>query len=73
MAQYVLNKNQQPNGDFEVHNQTDGCGWLPAPESQVPLGTHHTCHSAITAAKAQLPQYSRVNGCVHCSPACHTT
>ena len=71
MAQYVLNRNQQPNGDYEVHKAP--CEWMPAAENQIPLGDHHTCHSAVTAAKSQLPALARVNGCVHCSPACHTT
>lgn len=69
MAQYIVNSNEQPNGDHEVH-RTDTCTRLPNHENRVPLGYHATCHSAVLAARRV---YSQSNGCYYCSPSCHTT
>ena len=68
MASYYVNKNAQPNGDHEVH--TTGCAWLPKKENQIYLGDFISCHPAV--AEARNKHYRQVNGCVHCSSACHT-
>ena len=67
MAYYYVNKNEQGNGDHEVHN--GGCSWLPKVENRIYLGSFTTCGPAITEARKH---YSQVNGCAHCSSLCHT-
>ena len=64
---YYVNDNSQSNGDHEVH--TSNCSWLKLVVSKTDLGEHASCGPAV--AKAQL-LYPTANGCVHCSPACHT-
>lgn len=44
MPRFIINHNAQPNGDHEVHNTSTGCSYMPAPENQIDLGTHVTCH-----------------------------
>ena len=68
MAAYYVNKNAQSNGDHEVHKS--GCSWMPKVENRIYLGDFAGCHSAVQAARSH---YSQVNGCAHCSPACHTS
>ncbi|WP_313329527.1 hypothetical protein [Comamonas sp.] len=72
MARFILNKNQQANGDFEVHNKTTGCSYMPSPENQVDLGEHISCHGAVLLAKQNWPT-ARINGCYYCCRSCHTT
>ena len=67
MDTYYVNSNAQPNGDHEVHKA--GCRWLPEANNRVYLGAFDGCLPAVLAARAY---YGQVNGCVHCSPACHT-
>lgn len=67
MAIYCVNRQEQANGDHEVHKQ--GCHVWPAPQNALDLGEHPDCHSAVRAAKKH---YSQVNGCVHCARPCHT-
>ena len=67
MARYYVNKNAQANGDHEVH--TTGCSWLPKPENRIYLGTFDSCYPAVQEARKH---YTQVNGCFHCSKACHT-
>lgn len=74
MQRFILNKNQQANGDYEVHNRTTGCDWMPAPENQIDLGYHPSCHSAVQDAKQRYPgAASGINGCAYCAPSCHTS
>ncbi|WP_275946148.1 hypothetical protein [Vibrio metschnikovii] len=40
MPNYIINKNQQANGDHEIHNTTSGCSFMPNAENQVSLGAH---------------------------------
>jgi len=72
MDKYILNKNQQANGDYEVHNITTGCGYMPNIENQIDLGSHQTCHQAVSEAKRRWSS-GRVNGCYYCCRACHTS
>ncbi|WP_421918863.1 hypothetical protein [Marinifilum sp.] len=64
MPRYYVNKNQQPNGDHEVHKE--GCSWMPF--DKIDLGIHSGCASAVAAAKNY---YSTADGCAHCCEACH--
>ena len=73
MQRFILNRNQQPNGDNEVHNTTTGCSWMPELASQIDLGYHLDCRGAVAAAKNNYPFFKRINGCAYCCPACHTT
>ena len=68
MPYYYVNKNQQANGDHEVHD--GGCSWLPKSENRIYLGNFTTCGPAVTEARKY---YGQVNGCAHCSPLCHTS
>lgn len=72
MPRFILNQNQQPNGDNEVHNATTGCNWIPAPQSQINLDDYPSCHGAVAHAKARYGN-ACINGCVHCCTACHTS
>jgi hypothetical protein len=73
MSKFIINKNRQPNGDYEVHDATTGCQYMPAPENQIDLGYHPSCHGAVAEAKRRWPSEGRINGCFFCCPACHTT
>ena len=66
MPNYCVNKNEQSNGDHEVHEQ--GCTYWPY--SRVDLGWHANCHSAVAEAKKH---YRKSNGCYWCCRPCHTT
>ena len=68
MSRYYVNKNQQSNGDHEVH--TTGCSYLPHIENRVYLGDFQSCVQAVRKAREY---YLKVNGCYFCSNACHTT
>ena len=68
MAYYYVNKNAQENGDHEVH--TTGCRWLPKSENRTYLGDFTSCTPAVAKAREH---YTKVNGCYHCSLACHTS
>lgn len=72
MARFIINRNAQPNGDHEVHNATTGCTFMPAPENQIDLGTHASCHGAVSLAKQRCPG-NRINGCYYCCNACHAS
>lgn len=72
MADYIINKNPQPNGDYEVHNATTGCSYMPKPENQIALGYHLSCEGAVFAARNNWPN-SRINGCYYCCNPCHTS
>lgn len=72
MPNYVINKNQQANGDHEVHDITNGCSYMPASENQISLGYHPSCQSAVLDAKRRWPGY-RINGCYYCCKPCHTS
>lgn len=70
--QYILNRNIQPNGDYEVHNLSSGCSWIPLPQNQINLGNHPSCKEAVVYAKSQNPNV-KINGCKYCCGACHTS
>lgn len=64
---YVNDTPQRDSGDHEVHRE--GCYWLGLANNTTPLGDHPSCFEAVVAAGFH---YHQVNGCAHCSPACHT-
>ncbi|MGB4401027.1 MAG: hypothetical protein WBJ10_16765 [Daejeonella sp.] len=66
---YVLNLNQQSNGDYEVHKA--GCYYFPK-SNYDELGNHYGCSSAVAEAKRKHP-YKQINGCKTCAEACHTS
>ena len=68
----MINKNQQQNGDYEGHNTTTGCSFMPLVANQVALGVHTDCASAVRKAKETWPN-ARINGCYYCCRACHTS
>ncbi|MEA2016622.1 MAG: hypothetical protein U9O59_08005 [Actinomycetota bacterium] len=67
MPDYYVNKQEQENGDHEVHEYN--CSWLPKEENRKYLGYFSDCHDAVRKAKER---YSQSNGCKYCCPACHT-
>ena len=68
-AYYRLNLNQQSNGDYEVHE--DSCRYYPT-QNYDSLGYYSSCTPAVAEAKKKHP-YKKINGCVHCANACHTS
>jgi len=72
MPKFVINKNQQSNGDYEIHNATTGCSFMPNPENQIDLGYHNNCQEAVSYAKRQYPN-KKINGCYYCCRPCHTS
>ncbi|HEX8193783.1 MAG TPA: hypothetical protein VF552_12875 [Allosphingosinicella sp.] len=67
MASYYVNRNQQANGDHEVH--VTGCRYFPSLNGQY-LGEFDSCGPAVTEARRYYP---RANGCATCCSACHTS
>lgn len=67
MSKYYVNKNEQANGDHEVHK--DGCYWLTLVQDKEYLGEFSGCRGAV--AKARGRGYN-ANGCIHCCLLCHT-
>jgi hypothetical protein len=72
MQEYIINNNEQPNGDHEVHNASTGCSFMPNIENQIKLGYHANCHEAVAKAKGAWPT-DRINGCYYCCTPCHTS
>jgi len=72
MPHYIINRNQQSNGDYEVHDKQAGCKYMPNTENEIDLGWHSSCHGAVAFAKQKLP-YKKINGCFYCCNACHTS
>ncbi|AFL79711.1 hypothetical protein Aeqsu_0185 [Aequorivita sublithincola DSM 14238] len=68
MATYYVNKQEQSNGDHEVH--TSNCRYLPSSENRKHLGEFSNCKEAVAEAKKT---YSQSNGCYTCSRDCHTS
>jgi hypothetical protein len=69
---YYINKNQQSNGDYEVHESS--CLYLPSAENRIYLGSFYSCKEAVDEAKRRFPsQKNDINGCYYCSKACHTS
>ena len=69
MASYYVNKNQQLNGDHEVHKE--GCSYMPNVENRIYLGEYSSCQPAVQKGKRE--HFYQVNGCYYCAYACHTS
>ncbi len=69
LTKYYINNNPQQNNDHEVHRE--GCPWMPEFKNRTCLGAFPTCHQAVEAAKGWGDPFA--DGCVHCSPECHTS
>lgn len=69
MARYIVNKNEQANGDHEVHRDDGSCGHMPDTGNRLYIGDFTSCAPAVTKAKQTYPQS---NGCYYCCEACHT-
>ena len=54
MPKFYINKNQQPSGDYEVH-QENICDHAPNIENRIPLGTFNHCNDALQEAKRRFP------------------
>jgi hypothetical protein len=72
MQSFVINKNVQANGDYEVHNTTTGCRFMPLLENQISLGNHLTCTGAVASARTTWAN-EQINGCYYCCNPCHTS
>lgn len=68
VTDYYVNKNEQANGDHEVHTST--CMYLPSVSNRLYLGNFTNCSDAVREAKKT---YRQSNGCYTCSRACHTS
>lgn len=69
MAKYYINKNQQFNGDHEVHRED--CLYIHNPDNYFYLGDFLSSHSAVARAKILFPKWY-INGCAFCCPESHT-
>ena len=69
MAKYIINKNVQPTGENEVHEESV-CNHLPLSENRILVGYFDSCRLAIAAAKTKWPS-NTIDGCAYCT-ACHT-
>lgn len=71
MLDYYINRNQQPNGDYEVHRY--GCDHGALPANQVYLGKFNNGVEAVAAAKQRFPnEAATINGCAYCNPEANT-
>lgn len=70
MPNYIVNRNAQSNGDYEVHDLSRATSCLPNEVNRVALGNHLNCGSAVQAARNA--GYRKANGCAYCATACHT-
>ncbi len=68
MAKYYVNRNEQNNGDHEVHKA--GCRFMPEEPNSLYLGDYTNCQDAVREAKKT---YGQSNGCYYCSKDCHTS
>lgn len=66
MPYYYVNKISQSNGDHEVHKED--CRYFP--ESNIYLGYHLNCQTAIREAQKYYPT---ADGCNFCANECHTS
>jgi hypothetical protein len=67
MTRYYVNKQAQSTGEHEVHAQS--CWKLPASHNLLALGLFSSCAPTVQEA---ANYYASVDGCYHCSRACHS-
>jgi hypothetical protein len=63
---FYVNKEEQRNGEHEVHTGT--CVLLPQETNRIDLDEHYSCASAMAKAKEH---FNKVNGCFYCCVLCH--
>jgi len=74
MPNFIINNNQQPSGDYEVHNSTTPCSYVSLIKNKTELGFHASCSGAVAEAKRRFPEQAKsINGCFYCCRSCHTT
>ncbi|PVY68834.1 hypothetical protein C7440_1247 [Pusillimonas noertemannii] len=71
MPHFILDNGRLPNGDYDVHNRTAGCAFMPHSANQISLDLHSSCESAMAKARQLRPSWHRINGCQWCCLACH--
>ncbi len=69
MKRFIINKNPQPTGEHEVHDE-ERCVHLPLKENRILIGYFETCREAILVAKTRWPSYD-IDGCAYCT-LCHS-
>lgn len=68
MPNFIINRDSQENGNYEIHNAKTGCHSLPAEENQVDLGWHEDCNGAVRYAQELYPEVKdRIICCTRCN------
>lgn len=72
MAEYIINKNKDNQGNNEIHNisKVPSCQHLPIPANRVSLGFRSSDKEALSYAK-QIG-WKNADGCFHCCKDAHT-
>lgn len=70
MPFFVLNRKPQPEGEYEVHDLSANCIYLPAKPNMIHLGPHESCHGAVSEARLRFLD-KRINGCFYCCNECN--
>lgn len=76
MDKYILNRNKQDSDsgeNYEIHNESEGCSYLPDLANRIELGYFSNCEGAMKKAEKEYPQWAKdINGCYYCANDCHT-
>ena len=67
MQHYYVSKQEQSNGNHEIH--VPRCAHLPDANDRIYLGTFTNCRDALHTARSH---YEKSNGCYWCCNTCHT-
>ena len=70
---YLNSEDTDSDGDHEVHKAP--CPVVPSflPAKYKSLGLHEECSTAVVKARRLYPELLPIDGCYHCSRACHRT
>jgi len=68
MERYYVNRDEQSNGNHEIHIET--CSCIESMDNKEDLGTFYSCQSALQEA---LRRGYDANGCALCCPDCYTS
>lgn len=71
MTSYVISMIPHHNGNYEVHDKSHGCPFMPSIYNLIQLGEFKSCSEAIHKAKEQWPEL-KISGCYFCCTPCHT-
>lgn len=70
MKRYYLNLNQQPSGQYELHEEN--CTFIEDSKNMDYIGYFSNCFDAIEAAKEKYPSIANhIDGCFYCSRPCN--